>query len=92
VPKDEIRVDVACECTRIGYALFLCQVHAPIPYTLTDRGHRDARRHGENMKQWDAIKDSVVESEKARQLLLRGAIHAGRTIEARERRRNGVGK
>lgn len=89
---DGIRVDVACECTRIGYALFLCQIHAPIPYTLTEKGHRDARRHGENMKQWDAIKDGLVLSEQARRAGLREARAAGRRIEARVRRFQNGGK
>jgi hypothetical protein len=40
-----------CECGRIGYALFLCQEHAPIPYTLTVKGIRGARK----MRQWDVI-------------------------------------
>jgi len=76
----------ACECARIGYMLILCQEHAPIPYVLTPLGHRDARAHGENMKQWDAIKDSLVVSEKNRQHLHRAALNAGREIEGRVRR------
>ena len=82
-----MRVDAACECTRFASgALFLCQLHAPIPYTLTVRGHREARAHGEKMKQWDAIKDSLVASEKARSVLLRAAHREGRKIERRVRR------
>jgi hypothetical protein len=40
-----------CECGRVGYMLILCQIHAPIPYTLTPRGEREARK----MSQWDVI-------------------------------------
>lgn len=72
-----------CTCARIGYALFLCQEHAPIPYVLTDRGKREVR----HMRQWDAIKDGLVESVAARRVLNRQALGAGRRIEARERRR-----
>lgn len=50
-----------CLCARIGYALLLCEEHAPIPFQLTDRGRRDARR----MKQWDAIFDTLVERQAA---------------------------
>jgi hypothetical protein len=40
-----------CECGRVGYALHLCQEHAPIPYTLSTRGQREARK----LRQWDVI-------------------------------------
>ena len=71
-----------CTCVRVGYALYLCQAHAPIPYELTDRGRRDVR----HMRQWDAIKDGLVESNRARAALTRAANRAGRSIEARVKR------
>lgn len=51
--KKEPRGMAPCGCGRIGdgYALVLCQEHAPIPYELTDRGRRDAKK----LRQWDAI-------------------------------------
>lgn len=44
-----------CECGRVGYMLILCQEHAPIPYTLTVCGAREARK----MRQWDAIFETL---------------------------------
>jgi hypothetical protein len=47
-----------CDCGRVngGYALFLCHEHAPIPYELTERGHREARK----LRQWDAIEATLT--------------------------------
>lgn len=73
-----------CTCTRIGtYAVFVCQNCTPIPFTVTDRGRRDVG----GMRQWDAIKDSVTESHRARQTLTRAAMDEGRKIERRVKRR-----
>jgi len=44
-----------CACGRIGYMLILCQEHAPIPYVLTTKGAREARK----MRQWDAIFETL---------------------------------
>ena len=51
--QKEPRGMAPCGCGRVGdgYALVLCQEHAPIPYALTDRGRRDIR----HLRQWDAI-------------------------------------
>jgi len=73
-----------CLCARIGYMLILCEEHAPIPYELTPRGHREVGR----MRQWDAIKDSVTESAKARAAITRAAMLDGRKVEARVRRQS----
>lgn len=71
-----------CGCGRNGYVLVLCAEHAPIPYELTDRGKREVSR----MRQWDAIKDTVVASTAARRALDAADRRAGRKIEARARR------
>jgi hypothetical protein len=46
-----------CCCGRVGdtYALLLCPVDAPIPFVLSAKGARAARR----MKQWDAIFETL---------------------------------
>ena len=49
--KPEPRGMAECTCARIGYALFLCQEHAPIPYTVTVKGRREV----DHLKQWDVI-------------------------------------
>ena len=78
--------DKACICGRVGdsYALLLCTVDAPIPYTLTVRGKREARK----MLQWDAIGETLrlrqVNAEQAKQR--REQLAEGRRIEARVRR------
>jgi hypothetical protein len=42
-----------CFCGRVGdsFALLLCKVDAPIPYVLTERGRREARK----LRQWDVL-------------------------------------
>lgn len=51
-----------CGCGRIGYAMVLCQEHAPIPYELTPRGRRDVR----HMRQWDAIFGTLLARQEAK--------------------------
>ncbi len=72
----------ACTCARIGYAIFLCQEHAPIPYEITQRG----RRAVGNMKQWDAIEPTLIQVVGEQRAIINAARRAGRRIEARTAR------
>jgi hypothetical protein len=71
-----------CACVRAGYALLLCQNHAPIPFELTDRGRRAAH----HMTKWDAIEGVVESGNRERARRNREALAAGRRIEARVRK------
>ena len=52
-----------CMCGRVGdtYALLLCPVDAPIPFLLTVKGQREARK----LRQWDVL-FGPLEERKAR--------------------------
>lgn len=52
-----------CMCGRIGdtYALLLCPIDAPIPFVLTPRGVREARK----LRQWDVLFEPLEQRRKA---------------------------